>query len=261
MEQNQATEKKYYTIDLMHIFKTILHWFWIVVIAAVAFGAIGFSYSKFILKPTYSSSVLLYVNNGSLENGSNNNITQSDINTSQTLVKTYTEILKNRTTLEQVAEKMGEGYSAGILNGMIRAGSSNNTEFMKVTVVAGDPEEAAKIANTVADVLPSRISEIIEGATMKVVDSAIPNPNKIAPNVSGTTVKFAVIGFVIAVLALAVVALLDDTVHDEEYILQNYNYPILAKIPNLLGSESKHYGYRRGKYYYTTSADKDSAEK
>jgi hypothetical protein len=36
---------------------------------------------------------------------------------------------------------------------------------------------------------------------------------------------------------------MDDTIHDEDYVLQNYDCPILAKVPNLLNSGSKHYGY------------------
>jgi hypothetical protein len=43
--------------------------------------------------------------------------------------------------------------------------------------------------------------------------------------------------------------MLDNTVHDEEYILSTYNYPILAKIPDLASSGSdKKYGY-----YYSSN--------
>ena len=42
---------------------------------------------------------------------------------------------------------------------------------------------------------------------------------------------------------LVIFALMDDTIHDEDYVLQNYDCPILAKVPNLLNSGSKHYGY------------------
>ena len=52
--------------------------------------------------------------------------------------------------------------------------------------------------------------------------------------------------------------MLDKTIHDEEYVLQTFGYPILAKIPNLVDTDgSKHYyrhyysyGHRRHRGYY-----------
>ena len=48
---------------------------------------------------------------------------------------------------------------------------------------------------------------------------------------------------VISVAALTVIALMDDTIHDEDYVLKTYNYPILGKVPNLLNTGNKAYGY------------------
>ena len=44
-------------------------------------------------------------------------------------------------------------------------------------------------------------------------------------------------------LVLTVGAMMDDTIHDEEYILRTYNYPILGKVPNLVNPGNKAYGY------------------
>ena len=78
---------------------------------------------------------------------------------------------------------------------------------------------------------------------MEVVDSAIPELQKVAPSVTKYTAVGLILGVLLAVAVLTVVALLDGTIHDEDYILQNYNCPILAKVPNLLHSGSKSYAY------------------
>jgi len=44
-------------------------------------------------------------------------------------------------------------------------------------------------------------------------------------------------------MVLIVLALMDDTIHDEEYVLKTYDYPILGKVPDLLNSGNKSYGY------------------
>jgi hypothetical protein len=42
---------------------------------------------------------------------------------------------------------------------------------------------------------------------------------------------------------------MDNTIHDEEYVINTYGLPILAKVPNLMDSGSKKYGYYYNRYY------------
>jgi capsular polysaccharide biosynthesis protein len=247
--------KEYYTIDLMHIIKTLLHRVWIIILTGLIGAGVGFSISNFVIKPTYSSSILLYVNNTSFSLGDTSvTISSSQITAAQNLVKTYGVILNNRTTLERVIDKTDVKYTYRQLSSMIDAEPANKTEIMKVTVTANDPYEAAKIANGIAEVLPVRVSEIVDGASMEVVDSAIPELNKIGPNITSYTASGLVWGVLLAVIVLVIIALLDDRIHDEDYVLQNYDCPILAKIPDLISHDgSKHYDY-----YYQSNKKSDN---
>ena len=244
MEKQEKTSGEFYTIDLLHIIKFLWRRAWLIVLAGILAAAIGFSISAFIIDPTYSSSVKLYVNNSSFALGNTSfSISSSEITAAQSLVKTYGEILNSRSTLERVIEKTGVNYTWQELSEMIVSASSNNTEIMKVTITTEDPYEAAKIANCIAEILPIRISEIIDGASMEVVDSAIPEFQKVAPSVTKYTAVGLVLGVLISVIALAIVAMMDDRIHDEEYILRTYDYPVLAKIPDLVNTGTKQYGY------------------
>ena len=248
-EKNQNRE--YYTIDLLHIAKALWERMWVIILAAIIGAAAGFSYSSFLIAPTYSSTIMLYVNNSSFSIGSTNvSISSSQIMAAQSLVNTYTEILNNRTTYERVIQKAGVDYTPSQLAGMVKAGPSNETEIMKVTVTTTDPQEAANIANCIAEVLPIRIAEIIDGASMEVVDTAVPNTHKVAPSVTKYTAIGLILGAIGAAAVLAIFAIMDDTIHDEEYILQNYKYPVLSKLPDLLDDGSGRYGYRYRYRYY-----------
>lgn len=235
---------EYYTIDLLYLAKRLWHRVWVIILAGILTAAIGFSIASFVITPTYSSSIMLYVNNSSFSLGNTSfSISASEITAAQSLVKTYSEILNNRTTLERVIDKTEVPYTFKELKGMIEATPSNETEIMKVTVTSTNPYEAAKIANGIAEVLPERVSEIIDGSSMEVVDAAIPNLQKVAPSVTKYTAIGFILGVFISVVALTISALMDDTIHDEQYIIQNYDCPILAKIPNLVNSGNTHYGY------------------
>lgn len=244
MESKKNNSKEYYVIDLLHILKYVWHKIWVVAISGILAGVIAFSIAAFAIAPTYSSSIMLYVNNSSFTVGDLGfSISSSEISAAQSLVKTYTVLLKNRTTLEKVIKKTGVEYSWQELYEMIEADSVNETEIMQVTVTCNDPYEAKLIANGIAEVLPQRVSEIVEGSSMEVVDSAIAVNQKVAPNITQYTAIGLVLGVFLSVALLVVFAMLDNTIHDEEYVINNYGYPILAKIPDLMNAGTKKYSY------------------
>lgn len=246
-ERQGNNTKQYYTIDLLHIFKFLWKKAWIIILAAFIAASAGLGVAACLIKPTYSSTIMLYVNNSSFSLGNTSfSISSSEITAAQSLVKTYGEILDNRTTLERVIDKANVEYTAKDLHEMIETGASNDTEIMYVKVTSNDPYEAALIANCIAEVLPVRIAEIIDGASMEVVDSAVPNLQKVGPSVTKYTAVGLVLGALISIAVLVVTAMMDDRIHDEDYIIETYEYPILARIPNLVDADTKGHGY----YYY-----------
>ena len=183
----------------------------------------------------------------------NYSISSADIYASQSLVRTYGEILNSRSTLELVIEKADLDYTWMELSKMIEYASANDTEIMRITVACNDPYEACEIANTIAEVLPIRISEIIDGSTMKVADPAVPNTQKVAPSVTKYTAIGLLIGVIISAGILVVLAVLDNTIHDEDYVISTFEYPILGRVSNLMHDDKKTYGYG----YYTQKPQKD----
>ena len=257
MGKQEKNIKEYYTIDLMHIVKSLCRRAWLIALCGLLVAAIGFSMAAFLITPKYSSYIKLYVNNSSFSLGNTSfSITSSELTAAQSLVRTYGEILGSRSTLDRVVKKAKVDYTWKQLSRMIAYEPSNDTEIMLVTVVCDDPYEASKIANTISEILPVRISEIIDGASMEVVDSAVPDIDKISPSVTRYTAIGIILGVFLSVLALTVAALMDDTVHDEEYVLRTYDYPILGKVPNLLNMGNKSYGY-----YYQRHPRNDNGRK
>jgi len=241
---NREVLSEEYTIDLLHLAKILWRKAGIIALCAIIAASIGFSIAAFIIHPTYSSTIKLYTNNNSLSLGSATvSLSSGDISASRSLVSTYGEILDSRTTLEIVIERTETPYTYEELSKMIKYGSSNNTEIMFVTVTSEDPYEAAEIANCFAEVLPERVSEIMKGSAMMVVDSAIPVLKKVEPSITKFTAIGFILGFVLCCGVIVVADILDDTIHNEDHILSTYKYPILARIPDLMSKTSQKYSY------------------
>ena len=47
----------------------------------------------------------------------------------------------------------------------------NETEVLKISVTSRDAQEALDIAATIAEVAPGAVSDIIEGSSVKIVDT------------------------------------------------------------------------------------------
>lgn len=260
MEKQSVGSNNVYTIDIVHILKCLWKRAWLIALVSILTAAIAFSYAFFFVPPKYSSAVKLYVNNTSVSLGNSKiSITPSEISAAQSLIKTYIAILKSRSTLEAVIERADVDYTVRQLYSMITAGSVNDTEIMLVTVTTTNPEIACKIANVIAKVLPIRISEIIDGSSMEVVDSAVSNKAKVSPNFTKYAFAGFALGFIMMIGIIIIIDSLDDTIHDDDYILNQYGCPVLGKVQNLNLSSSKSYKYN---YYYGRSSSKsDSGSK
>ncbi len=252
-------------IDIFKLLGAFLKNIWIIILVSLLCAAIAFAYAYFLITPTYQSSAMMYVNNGSLSVGSTS-FNLSDLNASKNLVETYIVILKTRQTLEAVAERAEIDLSYKKLNAMVSASAVNSTEVFRVTVTDTDPERAALIANSIAEVLPERVENIIGGSSVKVVDSAVVPSGKSAPSLP----KYTMVGFVIGLLAsmavIVVIQLLDDQVRDESFLTQSFRLPVLASIPdlnaNVSGKAYKYgkYGSYRSRSYYAGAPKEETAD-
>ncbi len=237
-------------IDVVKLLKALLHRAWAVILAVVVFASGAFVYTRYLVTPMYRASVLMYVNSSDISvGGTKLSISQSDLMAAQSLVDTYAVILKTRTTLNDVIEKAQLGYDYETLVKNISAAAVNGTEVFQIDVVDANPEQATLIANTIAQVLPEKISSIVEGTSARIVDMAVVPHQKDSPSTTKNVLLGAVIGFVLACGIVVVQELIDDKIHDSDYLMQAFDLPVLAVIPDLLNAP------RNSKYYYKSTRD------
>lgn len=248
MSKKQERESEI-VIDWKHLLMSILKKSWLLAIVGVVSAAISFVYTSFFVVPQYSAGVMLYVNNKSISLGEGKlDISAADLAASQSLIDTYIVILNNRTTMEEIVERGGLDRSWPEVMNMITASKVDGTEVFTVTVTCDDPYEAAHIANTIAEVLPERIEDIIDGSSMRIVDLAVVNTAKVSPSMLKNVIQAVIIGVLLAAVFVAIMTLIDDTVRSEDFLTDNFDIPVLARIPEFEQESSKAgygYGYSR----------------
>lgn len=233
-------------INILALCKSLLRKAWLIVLCAVVFGIGGYIYTDQCVDPMYRSSILLYVNN-SAKTDDNDNISSSDLATSQRLVKTYIIILRSDPVMDKVAANLerstGKKLSGAAINGMISAGAEDDTEVFRVSVSNTDSVLAAEVANAVAAVAPKEIEAVILGSSAKVVQQATVAGAPYSPNKTRQAALFAVIGAVLAIAFVLIREFMDVRIKSEEDLAEICDAPILGYIPELNMESSTKYSY------------------
>lgn len=231
------------TIDLGQILRTLWRYVILILIVAMIGAALLFFYARMFITPKYEASALFYVNNSTFSIGSAVRISSGELNAAADLVDTYVAIMQSRANMEQVIEQSGVNYSYEQLRKMVSAKSVNSTGLFRVTVTSANPEEARNLANVIANILPSKISDIVSNSSVVVVDYAVTPNSRVSPNYTKYAAVGFLLGFVLCSGLVLLVSFFDDVIHDEEYLLQTYDVPVLATIPDLTAKTSGKYGY------------------
>lgn len=219
-------------ISLLEIVTILWNKAWIIVLCILLGATLGFGVSRYMIDPTYTSRVSMYVNNNTDRVESQLNI--NDINASQKLVATYIEILKSDVVLSKVISQMALPYTNEGLRNMIAANALNSTEILEVKVTSKNPQEAAAIANTLAELAPPEIIRVVQAGGVQLIDEAIPNTDPVAPNTGLNTVIGALLGAVIACLGVLITAMLNTRVKSDQDLKMRYELPVLGVMPDIV---------------------------
>ena len=230
-------------IDLGQVVRVLWKHVVLILLVGILFAALLFSFARFFVTPKYEANALFYVNNSTFSLSSAVRISTGELSAASDLVETYLAILQSRSNMEQVLEQSKVQYTYEQLRKMIDAKAVNSTGLFQITVTSTNPEEARAIANTIASILPDKISDIVANSSVEVVDYAVTPHTRVSPSY----IKYAAIGLLFGMVLCSGIILLanflDDVIHDEDYLLQNYQVPVLATIPDLTAKTPKKYGY------------------
>ena len=245
MKERTMPKNEDIEIDLVKLAGAYLKKWWLILLCGllVAGGALLCTL-KFIT-PLYRASVSVYVNNSN-SNQQVDYLTSSNLDASQKLVTTYINISKSDRVMDLVVEELNGDYTTEELREMFSAAPVDKTEIFRIYITSPSPEEAARVANVMAEVAPGEISNLIEGSSARIIDYAKVPEQRHSPSYRKNTMMGGLIGCVLAVAYLTVLFLLDVRIRDDEDLTSLTDLPILGQIPNIdaiKDSDRKKYGY------------------
>ncbi|MBQ8390643.1 MAG: hypothetical protein IJZ66_04985 [Oscillibacter sp.] len=230
MRDNMNEARDTVEIDLWKLMGVYLGRWKMIAFVTIAAAVVALGYTALLVTPLYQADVMIYVNN--IESGQQvEYISASNLATSQQLVNTYKNIITSDSVLEVVAERLNMGYTAKDIRAMLTAAQVEETEIFEVYITHPDPVVAAQIANTVAEVAPGMIAEVVEGSSTKIIDYAKVPESRHSPSYKKNVLVGAMLGMVMALGYLTLAYLLDVRIRDDEDLTEYFDQPLLGQIP------------------------------
>lgn len=240
MKENMNDNRDTVEIDLWKLMGMYFSRWKLIAVATVVAAVAALAYTVLMVTPLYRTGVMIYVNN--IESSQKvEYISAANLATSQQLVNTYKNIISSDTVLEEVAANLDMGYGAREIRSMMTTAQVDETEIFQVFITHPDPAVAAEIANTIAEVAPSRIAEFVEGSSTKIIDYAKVPESRYSPSYRKNVLVGAMLGLVAALGYLTLAYLLDVRIRDDEDITEYFDQPLLGQIPAF--NQAKQEGY------------------
>ena len=222
-------EMQYDEMTLEDIFKALKKR-WLLIVSVTLMFLIGGS--VFVLffgpVPQYQSSTTVLVDYRASETEV---LTQNDINLSQKLVQTYTEIIKSLTILNPVIEEMDLSLTPNELLKKISVSQVNETEIIKISVTDEDPILARDIANTLAELFSEEISHIMKVDSTSILDEAVLPTTPLAQNKVTKIAIAGILGMMVSVGLVFLFEYLDRSIKTADETEHLLGVPVLGVIP------------------------------
>lgn len=232
MEFNNENSIDTIEIDLMTVIKAFLSRIKLIVAIVIIFALITTLISVFIQQKKYTASVRFYVSNN--KDVISQNLDSSDIDASTKLVPTYAELLKSKAVIADVIDETKLECSVDQLMAMINVNMITDTQMLVLNVTANNPDDAFIIANAVADIAPEKITEIMNGSVIKIVDYADKPTSQSSPNVLKNIILGIMLGLIFSFVLIILLEISDSTIKSEDDIRDMFpNIPIIGIIPNI----------------------------
>ncbi|HEL1969394.1 TPA: capsular biosynthesis protein CpsC [Streptococcus suis] len=214
-------------IDVLFLLKTIWRKKFLILLTAVLTAGLAFVYSSFLVTPQYDATTRIYVVSQNVEAGAG--LTSQELQAGTYLVKDYKEIILSQDVLTQVATELNLKES---LKEKISVSIPVDTRIVSISVRDADPNEAARIANSLRTFAAQKIVEVTKVSDVTTLEEAVPAEEPTTPNIKRNILLGLLAGGILATGIILAMEVLDDRVKRPQDIEEVMGLTLLGVVPD-----------------------------
>lgn len=216
----------------IHEYRRVFRERWLSIVLVVLISALAGAGVHFLRPPKYTASLQMYISTRAVDR---NEGVFSGEGVADRRVKSYVKLATSERVTSTVVRQLGLPTSAGELGSRITAASSTDSVVIDLFAVDTSPEEAAAIANAVAQALAGLVDELeapttpdnVSPVVLKIVQPAsVPT----APTGRGLS-QWVLLGLLVGVAGGVVLALVRNSMDNTIKSLTQLR--VVSGVPNL----------------------------
>lgn len=221
-------------IDLLEVFHVLLHRWYLIILCAIALGAVALGFTKFFITPQYEASSMIYILSKTTSISA-----ALDLQLSKQLAVDFETLAKSRPVVESVIDDLGLDTDYETLVKTINVTNPASTSILKISVQNPDAKLACDISNAMSDATANQIAKVMVTDKPSTVEEAMVPKNPVSPSLQKNTLIAALAGAFLMCAILIFRYLMDDRIKTEEDIIKYLELNALASIPINKGSKDQ----------------------
>lgn len=209
--------------EVYSYFKTKILWILLAIVVIVILGNI---YTIITRTPMYQSNTTIVLVG---ENKSGYSQTESQLN--QSLIGTYSQIIKSRKVLNQVIENLDLKLTTTDLAQSITTSSVEDTEIIQITVNNPKAKDAKKITDELAEVFAKEIKDIYHLENVEIIDKAEIAKTPYNVNYLKDNVIYLVVGLVLSFGVVFVMYYFDTSIKSSDIVEEKLGLTVIGIVP------------------------------
>ncbi len=214
-------------IDVLSLLKTLWRKKFLIIITALLGAGIAFVYSSFLVTPQFDSTTRIYVVSQNVEAGAG--LTNQELQAGTYLVKDYKEIILSQDVLTQVATELNLNEN---LKEKVSVSIPVDTRIVSISVRDADPNEAARIANSLRTFAAQKIVEVTKVSDVTTLEEAVPAEEPTTPNTKRNILLGLLAGGILATGIILAMEVLDDRVKRPQDVEEVMGLTLLGVVPD-----------------------------
>ena len=227
MEFEKYEEQKLDLFILLDDFLKEAKRMWLLALVLIVLGAAGLAGYRYLhYRPSYVATASFTVQ---VSNPLYGGVSGYNSKTAEQLAKTYPYIISNSVLQNNVKEELGISAIPSI---SVSATAGSSIITLKVT--DSDPQRAYDVLNAVMKYYPELAQFVVGSTEMNLLDeSGVPTQPVNSFDLKSSLIKGGMIGGLLWCALALLMALTNNTVHNEDELKQVLNLPCLGQMPNV----------------------------
>lgn len=210
---------------------------WLVISIFVALGLAAASVATMASESEYRAQTTVFVSVATADNQSSAEVGAS-FTSAEARVASYVALVDSSSVLQPVIDDLGLDMTVGDLAGEVTPAALPGTVIMSIDVVDADAQQAARIADSVAESLRSYVARIERPVTggasrvdVKVLEAASVPSSPLSPDLLVYLVLGGATGLILGVGVVVLRSLGDSRIRSAKDVAAGTTLPVLESIP------------------------------